>query len=65
MNVDISDAVKHINRGGTFGENVATMQQLYSLTKEDAWTLAKGTLVAMAFIESCRDLKRKSLITKK
>ena len=65
MNVDISDAIKHINRAGTFGENVATMQQLYGLTKEDAWTLVKGTLVAMAFIESCRDLKRKSLITKK
>lgn len=64
MNVNISEAIKHINRAGTFGENVATMQQLYGLTKDDAEILVKGTLVAMAFIEACRDLKRKSLITK-
>lgn len=65
MNVNISEAIKHINRAGTFGENVATMQQIYGLTKEDAVILVKGTLVAMAFIKACRDLKRKSLITKK
>jgi len=59
MNTDILDAINHIDMAGTFDEHVATMQQLYGLTKEEAEILVKGICVGMAFAKACRDLKTK------
>lgn len=57
--MDVKDAISHIDKTATIGENVAAMQQLYGLTKEEAEILVKGIAVGMAFVKACQDLKTK------